>query len=283
LPALKTKAARTIESVPAGVGESNDIFVPLHSFQNALRFWPFIFVLMLAGSLLGFLMHRARPPVYEAVGRFLASIDFVSTGPMTQFEEDIALNAIGNLVYSDAFLEKVVARAGEQGITTSISELKEAALFERKVSDWELRLRMEDPNRAEQLANFWLAQGHAELLESHQHALLAEQHALTLRALENCLQQAAASEPVSALCSPARFAEIQASMQSVGQQYSQELIASQGLSPALRLGPPSSAHVSSRPVIFNRGQLVLAGSFLGLLLGIFLVSFGLPARWIKRN
>jgi hypothetical protein len=72
-------------------------------------------------------------------------------------------------------------------------------------------------------------------------------------------------------------------MQSVGQQYSQELIASQGLSPALRLGPASSAHVSSRPVIFNRGQLVLAGSFLGLLLGIILVSLGLPARWIKRN
>jgi uncharacterized protein involved in exopolysaccharide biosynthesis len=245
------------------------------------RFWWVIVVLSVAGGLLGLLFHRLNPPVYEAAGRFSASIDLVLTGPLTQLEEDIALNAVGDLITSRPVLDSVVEQAGAEGIRLTRAELRRMATVERRVNAWDLRIRHTDPLMAGQVANIWIEQGQAALLESSQHALQAASLSRYLRTLEDCLAVAAASEPSHALCSRQRFRDIQADLQQAGEALSIERKASGSLFYGLTIGPPEAAVTSEKPVRFGQNRLVLAGAVLGLLLGIGFVQSGLPARWRK--
>ena len=274
----KTAAAAARAAVTTAV---DDTYAPMDALTSAFRFWWVIFVLVVAGGLVGLLVHSLRPPVYEAVARFPASIDFVSAGPLTEREEDLALNAIHDLVISDAVVDKVVETAAAQGISTSKAELKQSALLERRVNVWTLRLRDTDSQRAERLAGLWAEQAQADLLDGYENALAAARLSTTMRSLESCLERAVVGEPSGVHCSSARFSEIQADLREAGAAYTQAKHASRGLSPTLVLGPMDPAVLSPRPVIFERSQVVLAGGLLGLLAGVWLVQSGLAARWLK--
>ncbi len=268
------------KTVAAAAELPEDGFIPLAALRTAFRFWWFIFLLAAVGGFAGWLAHRAQPPVYEAVGHFSTTIDYVATGPMTQFEEDTAINVVGDVINSVNVVQAVVDQAAAEGIQTSVVDLKKAAVLERRVNVWDLRVRNADPRVAERLANLWVEQGQKVLLEAYQHALQADRWDRYLQSLENCLAKAASSEPGSGQCSKGRFAEIQGDLQSAGSQYAQERIASLGLFSGLVIGPVDRALATPGPVIFQRSQMVLAGCFIGLLLGIGLLQLGIPGRWM---
>lgn len=262
---------------------ADDSFAPLAVLEESLHFWWFLFLLIVAGGLVGWFIHQARPPVYEAIGEFSASIDFVSTGPLSQFEEDVALNTISNLVNSTAMVRSVSAQAREEGIDITARELRRSSIMERRLDTWQLRVRNIDPQAAERLANIWVEQGRALLLESYRNALEAEEMHRLLLSLESCLEQAVVVEPAGGQCTPDRFADIQADMSAAGKLYSEAKLGSGGLSSSLVLGPAEYIGVSSQPVILARNQVVLAGCLLGLLAGILLLQFRVPSRWMKRS
>jgi hypothetical protein len=278
LPISKFEAAADLPE-PAPIANENG-FAPLHALQTTMRFWWFIFLFMLAGGGIAWLINRTQPPLFEAVARFSANIDYVSTGPLTQYEEDTALNGIGNLIYSNAVIQKVVDRAAAEGIRTSLVELKRAAVLERRFDIWELRVRNADPREAERLANLWVEQGQAALVEGYQHALQADHINRYLLSLENCLAETAASEPSSAQCSRARFAQIQEDIRQAGKVLYQERLASRGLFSGVMIGPVDQASQPERPVIFQRNQVILAGCLIGFLLGAGFVQLNIPARWL---
>lgn len=282
MPALRKKTA-AVPAQPTISAADEDSYVPLTALYAVIRYWWVLFLLILAGGLAGFLFHSLRPPVYEAVARFPASIDFVSAGPLTEREEDIALNAVGDLLYSKITLDKVAEKAAASGIQISALELKQSSVLERRINVWVLRVRGTDPQKAEQLARIWSEQGYADLQEGYKNALKAAQILRTMRSLESCLEQSVASESSGAQCSPARFAEIQADLRDAGEAYAKAKMASWSLSPTLVLGPLDPAVLSPRPVIFERNSLVLAGCMLGLLAGIWLAQSGLLERWLKRK
>jgi len=151
-------------------------------------------------------------------------------------------------------------------------------VLERRVNVWDLRVRNTDAHVAERLANLWVEQGQATLLEAYQHALQADRLNRYLASLESCLAKAAASETGSGQCSKARFAEIQEDIRASGKMFAQERLASLGLFSGLTIGPIEPASTAAGPVLFNRNQMVLAGCFIGLLLGVALVQLAIPAR-----
>ncbi len=285
MPVPKTMAAAVSppESDPGPISEDVDGFSPGWILSNAFRLWWVILALTLAGGALGLLFHRLNPPVYEATGRFSASIDFVLTGPLTQFEEDTALNKIGDLIGSQPVLDAVVEQAAAEGMAVTATDLRRMAVIERRLNTWDLRVRHTDPVFAGRIASIWVDEGQAILLDSYEHALRADSLNRSLRSLENCLAVTAASEPSHALCSRARFSEIQADLAEAGAALYQERIASRGLFAGLTIGPADAAVVGERPVLYRQNQLVLAGGLLGMLLGIGLVESVSLARRAKRN
>jgi uncharacterized protein involved in exopolysaccharide biosynthesis len=260
------------------VEQVEDSFVPLASLRIALRFWWLVFLLAAAGGGAGWLAARFQPPVYEAVAHFSTSIDYISTGPLTQFEEDTAINVVGDVILSGRVLKPVIEKAAAEGIQTSVVELKKSTVLERRVNVWDLRVRNTDAQAAERLANLWVEQGQATLLEAYRHSLQADRLNRYLESLESCLAKAAASEPGSGQCSKTRFGEIQQDLQATGKMFSQERLASLGLFSGLLIGPIEPVSAAAGPVLYNRNQMVLAGSFIGLLVGIVLVQLVIPAR-----
>jgi hypothetical protein len=258
-------------------------FSPLDMIDQALRYWWFMVILILLGGMAGFLAHRVRPPVYEAAGQFTASIDYVATGPLTQYDEDVALNAIGNVISSAQVLDRVVSRAAGEDIQVDRASLRKMAVVERKFTTWDVRVRDTDAGRAKRIAEIWIEEGQALLLESYSHALQAKQLSQYMTSLENCLGESVSSEPSSVYCNPSRLVEIQKELERAGEQFIQERKESYGLFSGLTIGPESIPVLALGPVMYGRNQLVLAGSVIGLLLGIWLFSIGVPARWLKRN
>lgn len=280
---MQTKASE-FETVAAPDPHTlNDGFAPLTALVNAMRFWWFIVLLAVAGGVLGWLLHLARPPVYEAAVEFSASIDYVSTGPLTQFEEDTALNGVGDILSSDSMEKAVVNKANAEGITVSFAGLKSNLTFERKVTSWFVRVRSTDPHTADRLAAIYAEQGRAVLLESYQHTLAADRLGRYLHSLEDCLSRAAVSETTDVLCSRYRFKDIQSDLKEAGSAYNQERLASHQLFSGLLIGPSGVAYQAGKPVLYAVNRLVLAGALIGLLLGIWLVQVNIPGRWMRRR
>lgn len=272
----------TLEPAPSTTNEAN-AFAPLNALVNVIRFWWVIFILMIAGGLVGWLFHMAKPPVYEAVAHFSASIDFVSTGPLTQYEEDVALNAVGGVFASKTVVQEVIDQAAAQGIQTSRRQLLGESAVERKLNTWDIRVRDTDPVEAEQIANLWVTHGHKVLRESYQHALEAERLNRYLRSLEDCLAQTGASQQVNVPCSSDSLGEVQEEIHRAGALYDQARLDSQGIFYGLTIGSAEQADLLPDPVIYDRNQMVLAGCLIGMLVGAGLVQLGIPARWLKRD
>jgi hypothetical protein len=217
---------------------------------NAMRFWWFIVLLAVAGGGVAWLLHLTRPPVYEAAAQFSAGIDYVSTGPLTQFEEDTAFNAVGDLLFS---LKPVVAnQASTEGILIQGKDLRNNFTFERKVNVWVVRIRSTDPKTANLLAAIYAEQGRAALLESYQHTQAADRLGGYMQSLETCLSQSAVSETVDVLCSHYRLAEIQNDLQAAGKAYDQERVASHGPFSGLMIGPSGVVYQAGNPSCSHR-------------------------------
>lgn len=266
----KTKAADT-----------QDPFVPYMTLERALRYWWLVAALMVFGGLGGWLFSLLKPAQYEAAAQFSVSVDFVSTGPLTQYEEDLAINTAGHVFDSSDLLKSVVAQANSEGIPVTLDVLLDQFTLERKFSLWTLRVRNTDPAVAERLAQIWLEKGQTVLLQSYEHAIQAYALEQYIRRQENCLVEVSASEPSLTTAQCPAFAEIQKNLRQAAEALYQEKLASRSLYTGITIGPFNPPVVSQKPVEGGRNQSVLLGALLGFAASIAWIEFGrkqLPRR-----
>ena len=131
-------------------------FVPIENFKRILKFWWLILLLSIAGGITGFIIHRQKPPVYEAKAVFMASIDFNKISPpytLTQYDEDISLVTV-EVVLKQA-LPSVLAYIRDNNLLPDPNILLTQYVIERKNAYWELRFRYSDPVVAQKIVTFW--------------------------------------------------------------------------------------------------------------------------------
>lgn len=256
--------------------EAQEPFIPLAALENALRYWWIAALLMILGGLTGLLVHSFRPALYESTAQFSVAIDYVSTGPLTQYDEDLAINTAGHLFGSLDVLQAVVDQANAEGIATNLTELRSRAVLERNFSIWNIRVRNPDPHNAKRLTAIWMNVGQSFLEEGYQHAIQAQLLERYIQSQANCLERLGANQPINEPCSSATFAGIQANLKAAGDALNQERMASQGLFSGLTLGPFNPPNTSPQLVTFGRGQFVFLGGLLGLILGLAAIEIGMP-------
>ncbi len=271
---------RTRPAAPAALDEG---VTPLLALQNAFRYWWVLTALTMTGALIGWAAHLSRPVLYESIARLPVGFDYVSTGPMSQFEEDIAMEVVGGLLTANDVMDRAAARALETGYTLDAITMRQMAIVERRLNVWELRVRAEDPATAEQIAALWMGEAHAVISESYRHAVLADSLNRYTRSLETCLARAAVSEPVSVQCSDMNFEAIQAGLVQAGEQLNEELTASRGLFVGLRIGQPETAGEAVGPVRYGRAGFALGGALIGLVIAVALLETGLISRLLRRS
>lgn len=256
--------------------------VPSVLLFTALRFWWIIFAVMVLGGLAGLVASGLLPPVYESIAYFPAAIDYAATGPLSQFEEDTAYNAVGAILSSQDVRQQVIDQASQEGYPLTLVNLRQMSFLERRFDVWEVRVRGADPVMTRRVAEIWNEIGQQTLVERYRHAVQADLLNRYAQTLEDCLGKSVASEPSVGLCSRYRFAELQNDLRETGQALYNERVASGGLFAGLQPGPPMPVTSLERPVQYGRGQLVLAGSMIGLVVGLVLVETGLPTRWARK-
>jgi uncharacterized protein involved in exopolysaccharide biosynthesis len=246
-------------------------FIPFDLFKQAISSW-WLVTLMIIGGFLGLFFHGFASPIFEAQAKFSVTIDYTRTGYLSDIQEDQAMRGIGSLIGSDLILQRTVNAAHSASVDISLDEFRQKSTLERGDFNWFIRFRDKDAQKAADLVNQWADQANKEILEASQHALRTEELFNYLDSIETCLQRTTFGSEAKAPCSFPNLPIILEEIQKTGEIAYQEKEASRGLMSAISISLVEKSQLPTSPVVFNRNVLVLAGSFIGLLIGI-LITF----------
>jgi hypothetical protein len=257
-------------------------FIPFDIFKQVTSSWWLVAILMIIGGLWGLFSHSFTPPIFEGQARFSVTIDYTRTGYLSDIQEDQAMRGIGSLIGSDIILQRTVNAAHTASVEISLDEFKQKSTLERGDFNWFIRFRDKDAQKAADMVNLWADQANEELLEATQHAFRAEELFNYLDSIESCLQRTTLGSDAKAPCSFPNLPIILEEIQKTGEIAYQEKEASKGLMPALSIKLVEKSQVPLSPVVFSRNAFILAGSFIGLVLGILITFFWGNKPKIKR-
>jgi len=223
-----------------------------------------------------------KDPVYEAQVSVNMGIDFARTGSMEQYDKDLALGTAAGIIYSVDVMQHVVTDAQASNIEIDFDTLKHDSTLERKSYVWLLRVRHGNPEQAAVLANRWIDLGIAALDTAAQHASSADGLQEYMNSLETCLEQVAVNALVPA-CPYDSVSELQTELSVSQNEFLLEKQASRNLFPQITYSVSQPATPPQAPVNYGRNNLVLAGLFIGLLVGITFVTSGFFASGPKKE
>jgi hypothetical protein len=258
-------------------------FYPRDTLGEALHSWWLVVALILIGAVAGWVFNRLQPPVYESVAEFTTSIDYSRTGVLTDVEEDQAIGLVGDVLYSAEVINRVIGRAGADGLSLDADTFRSMATPERKNYIWMLRVRHSDPQMALRIAGYWARAAWQEVTAAQQSAILAGEHQRFLDSLESCIARAVTAGPVQAQCYPQNLAALQLEINKTGEMVKQDRLASKGILPYLTVNYSQEPELPSRPVLFGRNQSMLSGALIGFLLAIWVIHLGLGERLRPRH
>ncbi|MCD4672804.1 MAG: hypothetical protein K8R77_09085 [Anaerolineaceae bacterium] len=262
---------------------TNSQFTPKNTLDAALRYWWLVVAAMLLGAGAGWAFHRARPEIYESRASLAAGIDFARTGPLSDLEEDQAMELVGDVIKATDTKLMAIDLARTQGVDVPLESFDVNSFPERQNYLWVLRVRHVAPEASAVLTNAWLDAAYAALEEAYGHALIAEGLLQYTQSLTSCLENSVSSEPVQTLCSAGNLAEIQEELLVVNEAKKEEILASRGLFPAMAFTVVDRAPVPSAPIQYGRNTLVLSGAVLGFVLAVWLIYLQIPSKLSKRG
>ena len=257
---------------------------PRDSLEHALRYWWVISLAMVIGGLLGWGISRFLPPVFEARASYRVTLDDNAvlaeankTNPDAELTYEIRapyLTPISLMFYTPEVRTALERQAQSRGIDFPQDGFRSGQLtLDNRRSDWMVIVRHRDGELAAKLANLWVAIADEYLKSAHEQAVLAESLKLQMSLVAKCFQDSSLTEANQ--CAGTSFTsldEMQVEYQGLNRKYQDALSASQGISALASFEPGVIAEPPLRPVYYNTGWLLLAGSLLGLIVGGVIVQ-----------
>ncbi len=247
-----------------------EAYSPKDDLDYTLRYWWLLVLLMLIGVGLGWVFDQFAPPLYEARAEITISIDITRTGTLTGENQDMVIDSVGDIIGSSA-----VKNALQQDFPPSANT---ATFLERKADRFALRVEARDPQAAVEIASRWSQLALAKLDDASLHVIAADILQRSIANLSTCIEQlpSAGSDPEN--CAHLSFAGIQILIQESGKQLRQENADSLGLIPGIRYWISQTPMTPTQPVQYNRKYLLLGGSLIGFVTGLWLLHLRLPDR-----
>jgi len=239
-----------------------------------LRNWWLLVLLMLAGVAAGWGFSLLNPPWYEARAEITVNIDISRTGTLTGENQDMLIDAVGDIIGSPIVMQSVQKKLEPPAI--------QAVYLERKADRFALRVVGRSQPQVLELAEIWSGLAINTLDQASQHVIAAEILERYLDSLIECVRQAPSTGVSAQICNLPSFAEIQLIIKEAGEELQQEKKAALGLIPGIRYWLSQPAQLSTQVVQYNRKYLLLGGAFIGLVLGIWFLHLRLPER-LKRS
>jgi hypothetical protein len=255
---------------------------PAEIVDRSLRYWWVVFVLMMAGSLVGYFIHGLQPPEYESDSTMTVGIDYVQTGAMDDTQQDQALNTVGDVIQSPEVVDRVVEDSVLEGYPVSAEQFQQYGLAQREGYRWVMQVRSPNPKQSAELANLWAERSINVLQDALIHAKNSDAYNTQLSGLETCFQSMTVAAPVYTPCDLGSVEQVRAQMSTLAAQVISERQASDGILSSMSFNISQQAAPSTSPAIYNRNVLVFSGAFIGLILGIWLNYLGF-AQWLLRS
>ncbi len=246
--------------------------------MQALRHWWLIVLLGVAGGLAGMLFSIAHPPIFEASAVLGMNIAYGSTQRLELVVEDRVMGRVSALIESDQVMSRVLealpADLRSSRGWSGPADLRAQTRIEKRLGTWLLTVDDRNPGTAAQVANAWVDEAIAGLDAAVAHAWKAvglQSGPFTV----NCIQTQPETPDVPGLDWAAWRCFVQPihlTPEALSGQLRNELQLSQGVLPVIaysllqRAGPPSA------PVLWGRGMLILAGTLIGVLIGLPLAT-----------
>lgn len=278
-------------------------YSPLEAFRFSLRRWWLIAIFVLAGGLLGWVFSRLHTPLYDAQALLVINIDYQQAPELVQktddhYTEDQIIGAANAVAISSVVLDQVGADLKARGISIEWEQYTRNLASERQSSQFWLRVRDTDPNRAALVANLWAEKAYATLIEFRQHAVNAKVLRDYLTGMAGCTPPPQKISPTDvpypppgdrnspdvlylpdvlyqlplSLCGNGSPAEIQQQIVTVTAQMQAETSAAYALSPALTFSLGRKAAVPVTPVAYRASLLLTTGALLGAAVGFLVLS-----------
>jgi uncharacterized protein involved in exopolysaccharide biosynthesis len=254
---------------------------PAEIVDSSLRNWWVVFVLMMAGSLVGYAIHAVRPAEYESDAAITVGIDYVQTGAMNDTQQDQALNAVGDVIQSPDVVNRVVEDSAQVGYPITEEQFQQYGVAQREGYRWVLQVRSPNPKQSEELANLWVEQSLNVLQDALAHAKNSDVYNTQLSGLESCFQSMTVAVPAYAPCNLSSAEQLREQMTSLAARVIEERQASDSILSSLSFTINQQAVASTAPVIYNRNVMVFSGAIIGLILGIWLNYLGLSERIVR--
>jgi len=234
--------------------------------------WYLLVIGMIAGGLLGFGATFFKTPVYEANAVFTVTIDYTQTGALSDVEEDQAMRAVGDVIFSDEVVTAALDVLKDEGLDLTKDKFYDDAVFEREEFRWAIRYRDEDPKVAYQVVQAWAEVSDQILQDSLVHARLAASYLDVLNSLEACLERNTQTNSSIGICSIDHLDEILEEIANTSSMITTEKNQSRGLFSALAIVLSDHADIPSQAVRYQTNVLVISGVSIGLLLAIILLT-----------
>lgn len=250
-----------------------------------LRKWWIIVVLTVGGGLVGVVFNYLQPPVYEAKARLVVNIDVLKY-QLTSREENRIMDAVVAIANSPEVQESVVVTARSSfGYSLTIADFRQKATLERAWQVLEMRVRDGDPMLATTLVNLWAEAAYQRLTQAQEHAVAAGQIQRQIDGWLACLPgyitptPEPLQQPLSFIlawnekCKNYSPEDIEVAISRLSNELTLQRRNSLGLVPFLEFAYPEKASTPDKPVLYDRGTVILGGTVIGLLLSIWLVYF----------
>lgn len=253
-------------------------------FTRAMKRWPWILSLSLLGALGGFLFSLLHPPRYQAEALLGVSIHYGVTQPLALVVEDRALSRMATLVMADTTLEQVLEQLSSEVRNARgwerPSDMRPMLRLEQRLSEWALIAFDEDPKIASSVAQTWAEVTLEVFDEANEHAWRASE-LLVGSFIVECQESMEQGKPMQVWECVSYPLGVEA--QALQEELETEIELSRGMLPNISYELIRDAGVPTRPILWKRGWLVLAGTVMGFIVGCLLILVDYSPRRLRRN
>ncbi len=244
--------------------------------QRLMRSWPLVLIAGLLGGLLGLASGYVVAPRYLATASLGIGADPNLAEPLNGNVQVEANLRIQDLLLSDATLEAARGQLSPELAGNSLEAFRAVLRLEKYDSRWDLEATADSPRSAADRANAWAKAAESEFQAASAHALKAGQFQALLFSV--ACQPEVLIEGNSGNLWACDEMDLGLDPDQVGADLLEEARLGQGILPALSLTELKSASPPDKPVREAVPILALAGTLVGLSLGLVLVGAGMWPR-----
>lgn len=257
---------------------------PLDMLERTLRRWWMLAVLMVLGGAVGWTLSLFQHPIYEATAVYQVSLDeqqLVVRGlvaaeklPLLFEDQNIYLSPAANMFDDFTVRANLVVDARSSNIQLQESDFNPSNFYvDRRGKQWFVTVRSADPAMAARLADLWLANVDAALRTAQAHTYQFISLQLQHDSVQKCFTEMDFKQANQ--CAGVSFTDpvdLDAYLKGLETRMAFEQQAGHGIDPALLFVIVSQANQPSHPVLYSVSLMIVAGSLIGLLVGIILAQ-----------